>query len=231
MNDKRWIELMERALLRLGNEMPAAPALPKAYLILPRGQSCEEAPCIESVHALRDAYHLVAVLPDAEYDDGGPRGAGFAERIKRSEAVFPTEAFLTVFPVVSQSLVVKTAFCITDDFETEWIAKCIAFGQPIYMRSEGPSFTGKEPETYRKKIEACYRDVRAFGIRLDALPIRCDALQGAAVSGAPRKRRIITARDLDKLPAAETLSLHSGDVVTALAAERAEARGIRILYR
>lgn len=77
------------------------------------------------------------------------------------------EDCITVFPVTSRNLAVKTALCIEDDFETRWIFKSIANGQRIIFLNKGlQKFTGKEPPKYVEKILNYYNTLLEFGIEL-----------------------------------------------------------------
>lgn len=232
MDDKQLTTLIERVLSRIKEKSMGYVALPKAYLILPQNWQQNQSQCTELLHTLRGAYHTTAVLPDADSNIDVLYGAGVCATVPRSEAVFPTEEFLTVFPIASRNLVVKTVLCLQDDFETRWIARCIALGQPIYMRKESPLFTGREPDVYKKKIECYYRDAEAFGIQFDRLsPPKCGNMPLSKLFGTSEKKRIITVEDLKELQTSKELWLCPGDVVTPLAAERAEEFGISIFYK
>jgi hypothetical protein len=84
---------------------------------------------------------------------------------------------------------------------------------------------------YQKRIESYYTDAEAFGILFDRLPKRNEIVQNAANAVRPEAKKIITAEDLEKPTPVRELRLRQGDVLTPLAAERAEEKGIRILYQ
>ncbi|MDR0382168.1 MAG: hypothetical protein LBH86_09295 [Oscillospiraceae bacterium] len=219
--------LIERVLRRIREEAAAAPALPKAYLIFPGDwQSRDQSQREEALRALRGAYDTVAVLPDACCRGAAPPDTGARAAQSRGETGFPSGDFLTVFPFASRNLVVKTALCLADDFETRWVARCIARGQPVVMRREHPLFTGQERDAYRRKIESYYRDAAAYGIRFD-LPSGHGETRRPP---GPGRRRIVTQKDLETPGTPGTLPLRRGDVVTALAAERAKELGIDIVF-
>jgi len=216
MDEKRLIELIERIVSDFKEELMGASVLTKAYFILPQDwQIQDQGHCIETMQALKGRYQLVVVHPD--------EGDG--------KAAFPSEDFITVFPLPSRNLVIKAALGIQDDFESKWVAKCISYGRAVYMRSEAALFVGKEPDSYRKKIEAYYNDVRSYGIQFDTIPNGCNHSQGTDITRMPQKKKIVTADDLKKLHPAKELRLCQGDIVTALAAELAETLGISILYQ
>lgn len=186
MDEKQLTALIQKVIERVQNESASdTTVLEKAYIILPdKWRERCQSQCVEVMHRLRGTYHTIGIVPDEDDDCGVLYAAGMCGLVKRSEVVFPNEDFLTVFPIASRNLIVKTALCIEDDFETEWIAKCLSCGRPIFMRKESPMFTGREASAYRKKIEAYYNDVASYGICLDRLP--CDVCEETkAVAPAP----------------------------------------------
>lgn len=76
----------------------------------------------------------------------------------------PAEGSITIFPIPCRDRVIKTALCLSEDFEGSWIRQCIEGGLRVYMKKEAPMFTGKEPAAYRKKILSYYQDVKSYGI-------------------------------------------------------------------
>lgn len=74
---------------------------------------------------------------------------------------------ITVFPVARRETIVKTALCISDTFETKWIRAAMEQGGKIVFPRNGfERFTGLEPEKYRHKILAYYRDLLEMNIEL-----------------------------------------------------------------
>lgn len=248
MDDRQLTELIQRVLLRIQGELTGNPSLQKAYILMPENWRTQcQSQCVEIVRTLQGSYHTIAVLPDDDRCPDDLYDAGMCGVVTRSEVVFPMEDFLTVLPIASRDLVVKTALCIQDCFETRWIGKCIALGQPVFMRRESPMFTGREPAAYQRKIESYYREAESFGICFDRLPTKCVITQQAAPPTTPLaavpvaqpssmpaapvgKKRIITTQDLAEVGPNGVLKLNRGDVVTALAAEQAALRGIRMEY-
>ncbi|MDR0924734.1 MAG: hypothetical protein LBN31_10355 [Hungatella sp.] len=232
MDEKQLIALIEQVLDRIKKESESQKVQNKAYVILPENWYTQrQVPCIETFHLLQRDYHTVVVLPDKDQNAGAFCNANGCSVITRGQAVFPAEDFVTVFPAASRNLVVKTALCIQDDFETEWISQCFAFGQKVYMQKETPVFTGREPDAYRKKILSYYREAEAFGICFDQIPETAERVIRPVMSSSCEKKRIITTEDLKGLPSSGELRLHKGDIVTPLAAEQADELGINILYQ
>lgn len=249
MDDRQLTELIQRVLLQIQREQNAGPALPDACLLLPEDWQAQGL-CADLLQTLRGSYAITAIVPDGDTGGEALRAAGVSEIVTRSAAVFPVGDCLTVLPIPSRALVVKLALCLQDDFESRWIAQCIARGQPVFMRRESPMFTGLEPAAYQRKIEAYYREAESFGICFDRLPARYVITQQAAPprapepvepisllttadrgSAAPRgKKRIITTQDLAGAAPGGILWLREGDVVSPLAAERAAERGIQLRY-
>lgn len=60
---------------------------------------------------------------------------------------------VSLFPVVSRDTLVKTALCISDTFETSWIADCIEKGgRIVFLRSGLARFSGKEKPAMWAKL-------------------------------------------------------------------------------
>ena len=74
---------------------------------------------------------------------------------------------VSVFPVTSRDTIVKTALCISDTFETNWIRTAMEQGGRIVLpRSGFERFTGCEPEKYKRKVLSYYRDLLEMNIEL-----------------------------------------------------------------
>ena len=77
------------------------------------------------------------------------------------------EDSVTVFPVVPRDLVSKTALCISDTPQTQWITSCMEAGSRIVFLISGLSpFSGREPKAYVNRILSYYRTVLEYGIEL-----------------------------------------------------------------
>lgn len=232
MDEKQLIALIEQVLDRIKKESESHKVQTKAYVILPENwYTQKQAQCMEAFHLLQRDYHTVVVLPDKDQNAGAFGNDNGCTVITRGQAVFPSEDFVTVFPAASRNLVIKTALCIQDDFETEWISQCFAFGQKVYMQKEAPVFTGREPDAYRKKVLSYYQEAEVFGICFDQLSETAKQAKPPVMSSSCEKKRIITTEDLKGLPSSGELRLHKGDIVTPLAAEQADELGISILYQ
>ncbi len=137
------------------------------------------------------------------------------------------EQAITVFPVVPRDVLVKTALCIGDTFETAWIMACMEAGSRIvFLRSGLAKFSGKEPPAYVNRIMEYCRQALEYGIAIGGM----EALPGDGkelTAAPPRvenqgKRRVITASNVDQLASNGVLFLHPGDIVTDLARDRAK---------
>ena len=74
---------------------------------------------------------------------------------------------VTVFPIVPRDVLVKTALCLSDTFETSWIASCIEYGSRIvFLRSGLARFSGREQAAYVSRIMEYYRQVLEYGIEI-----------------------------------------------------------------
>lgn len=144
------------------------------------------------------------------------------------------EQAVTVLPVVPRDVVVKTALCIADTFETDWIASCIERGSKVVFYRDGLArFSGKEPESYKNQILSYYRTVLTYGIDIcgdSELPQAEEAIakekhsetMDREVHRINEKKRVITASNVEKLAADGILYISRRDVVTDLARDRAK---------
>lgn len=143
------------------------------------------------------------------------------------------EEDITVFPVVPRELVSKTALCISDTFETRWIVSSMEQGSRILFLNSGlRKFTGKEPESYSARILSYYRMVLEYGIEItDELSLeegdKRKKQQAVSVNtmskiSGQKKRKIITAGDLESYEHNGVIILNPGDQITDVAKDRAK---------
>lgn len=150
------------------------------------------------------------------------------------------ETAVTVLPVVPRDVVVKTALCISDTFETSWIASCLENGgQAAFLKSGLTKFTGKEPKTYVNQILTYYRQVLEYGISIceagDESLVKAE--RTAVISAAnvvdekiktEKRKRVISASNISQLAVNGVLCAHEGDIITDMARERAKYLNIVI---
>lgn len=141
---------------------------------------------------------------------------------------------VSVFPVVPRDLLVKSALCISDTFESRWVRHCIEQGWKIVFLKQGmDSFTGKEPKAYTDCIKRYCRSLREYGIVLsDSLqepkgepPFACKAFP-------PKERaQVVTCGDLEQYAAGGKLIVQKNALITPLAKERALELGLEIIQK
>lgn len=160
------------------------------------------------------------------------------------------ENAVTVFPVVPRDLVCKTALGISDTLQTQWIVSSMEAGSRIVFLTSGlVPFTGKEPKAYVNKILSYYRTLLEYGIELSGscqtrLPVQeerkiqagtPDAVsngetvyraEGSKKSG---KKRVISAKDVEKLQRGGVLLVEEDDIITDLARDR--ARFLQVTFK
>lgn len=138
---------------------------------------------------------------------------------------------VTVFPVAERTLIAKTALCISDTFETSWIADCIGAGSRIAILFSGlQKFTGKEKPSYVEQVMSYYRQVLEYGIEIcgvselisEPVPEPLDKLPHEASRADSGKKRVITASNVGRLASGGVLYLQADDIVTDMARERAK---------
>lgn len=155
--------------------------------------------------------------------------------------------YTTVFPKVPRELVVKTALCIEDTFETKWISKSMEKGQRIiFLKSGLQKFSGKEPVSYRNKILDYYRTLLEFDIEITDFIIQKenDSLSDIYKSISSEKqvtsycenrqsttKKVITEKEIEIYSENNQIVLNDGDIITAMARDRAQSLNISIVKR
>ncbi|NRT73428.1 hypothetical protein [Clostridium beijerinckii] len=200
----------------------------------------------------RNEYEVYAVLPDGIYNDfhlsNLKKFSVCKSVISRQNADFDESSeYLTVFPVVPREIVVKTALCIDDIFESRWIFKSMEKGQRIILLSSGlEKFTGKEPPSYINKILNYYKTLLEFNIEItkDIFQIEeyenkfsensfvvYESTEYNEVLNNKDGKRIITVQEIERYKNDKKLFLYSGDIITELAKDKAKNLNIQIIRR
>lgn len=155
------------------------------------------------------------------------------------------DEYITVFPSISRNIVVKTALCINDTFETQWIFKAMETGQRIILLSSGlEKFTGKEPKAYLNKILNYYRTLLEFNIEIteklsgnthgyclttENEDNKYDVVQNGREKCINSKKRIITCNDVENYISEKRIFINNGDIITDMAREKAQNLNISII--
>ncbi|TCK88028.1 hypothetical protein EDC19_2675 [Natranaerovirga hydrolytica] len=140
--------------------------------------------------------------------------------------------FITVFPVVSREMMVKTALCIHDTFETKWIQHCMEKGQKIIMLKYGmEQLTGKEPKAYQNKIKHYYETLLDYEIEIkeEVFANSNPQEQKQVISYTNNGKKIITEKEVDQYVKKKKIELYKGDIITDLAKEKAKSLGITMI--
>lgn len=145
------------------------------------------------------------------------------------------ETAVTVFPVVERTLLAKAALCISDSFESCWIADGIGAGGRIALLYSGlQKFTGKEKPAYVERIMTYYRQILEYGIEICGLsdllnrladePIKTNEnnIPHGTFMADSRKKRVITASNVERLASDSVLYLRADDIITDIARDRAK---------
>ncbi|MBW7572287.1 hypothetical protein [Caproiciproducens faecalis] len=215
----------------------------KLYVILSEGWNEEYRSFFNTLKDQRK-YCVTTVIPPSMANDYHQKklreweGCGTVLRQDQTDlAQLPDGT--TVFPAASRELIVKTALCIGDTFETKWVQRCMANGQKIILLKSGlEPLTGREPAAYAARIKAYYRIIAQYGIEIKETVFEEETapenLKHAMSRPAPDKRaygghQVITEGDLDKFVQEGRILLAQGDLLTALAKEKASCLGIEII--
>ncbi|WP_315078868.1 hypothetical protein [uncultured Clostridium sp.] len=150
--------------------------------------------------------------------------------------------YITVFPVVPRSLIVKTALCIEDTFETKWIFESMEKGQQIiFLQSGLRKFTGKEPKNYVKKMLDYYRTLLEFDIEIsedieERIEEKSDFelvdYKNTYYDSSLNKeysKKIITEKEIENYILNKKIVLNKGDIITEMAKDKARNLNISII--
>lgn len=74
---------------------------------------------------------------------------------------------ILVFPVISRNDIIDIASCTDKTATTKVVRRCFEEGAKIYFMKFGiEKLTGKEPEKYKQRILAYYREILEFNIEM-----------------------------------------------------------------
>lgn len=183
---------------------------------------------------LTESDAVTAIVPDdwsQDLRDRIHRGCPFCQIIGQAAAAdLPLEGSLTVYPVVSRSLLAKAALCLEDTFQSQWLAACFAAGAKVHFLLSGlTKFTGREPAGYVTQILSYIKTLLTFDVSIGTYPTaaQSSALACAAPPAAQLQGHIITADEVEPLAAGSVVTIAENAIVTAYAADVAERKQIR----
>ena len=189
-------------------------------------------------------YEAYAIVPEEMYTDSllnTLKQFKFCKEVISSEKVNLDELteYLTVFPTISKTTIAKTALCIGDTFETNWIFKSMENGQRIILLQSGlEKFSGKEPVAYRKKILNYYRTLLEFDIEISEDIFEVSSKNFSIVNEKAAHtetthtctgKQIITEYEIERLKDYNKIVLKPGDLITEMAKDKARSLNIEIV--
>ena len=242
ISEERLKELVLQVLKELEEKRAAGSGSgkkQKLYMICSSPWNEAYETCLKEMEA-SGAYRIYPVIP-ASWQKQGYEGrlrslracAGIVYRSREKPG--DLEQAVSLFPVVSRDVLVKTALCISDTFETSWIADCMEQGgRMVFLRSGLERFSGKEKPAYVNRIMEYYRQVLEYGIEICSLeeleepesctgkPVKQEYVLWRSPEAVCKKKRVITASNIDRFASGGVLCLQPDDIVTDLAKDRAK---------
>lgn len=152
---------------------------------------------------------------------------------------------VTVFPVVPKDIVVKSALCISDTFETSWITSCIENGgRIIFLRNGLMKFSGKESKVYISQILSYYRKILEYGIEISDINEIKEKAKNETLNkqyimkekyvlpskAIRNEKRVITASNIEHYAEDGIVHINKNDIVTDLARDKAKFLNIIFKY-
>lgn len=239
ISEARLRELVMRALQELYGAKGMSQRQ-KIYMVCGQRWDSRYEETLKKLDASR--YLVCPVIPGVWNEDGKANAlrsipACGVPVFQSDEIPSDLEQTVSLFPVVSRDVLVKTALCLSDTFENRWITSCIARGsRTVFLRSGLERFTGKEPPAYVGRIMECCRQVLDYGIELGSLE-ELDGDRKASVPAAAetvktvpavRTKQVITASNVERYAVNGVIHLQQGDIVTDLARDR--ARSLNLIF-
>lgn len=249
ISQERLRELIIKALIELGvyNDFSAPQQTLKVYMVC--GEEWDEKYSIFMKDM--EAYPNVKVYPVIHSN-------GFEKNLKKFKSCYDIipinqvqgdlENSITVFPVVTQDIISKTALLISDTFENIWVSSCINQGGKIVFMLDGiPKLSGKETIPFKQQILAYYKRILEFGVEIfDGYEFLSNDVNSKTyiekkhtskieykeeVQEIPKsgtKKRVITASNIEQYVCEGELVLNHNDIITDLAKDRAKFLNISI---
>ncbi|MEA5083177.1 hypothetical protein SDC9_164075 [bioreactor metagenome] len=236
ISEERLKELIIKAIRRVQLENAAkhiSMERQKVYVILSGALDNQVRECFLTLEK-QSKYEVCAVIPDNQ--DSQKLAADIYKANICTKVIvgnpadfFETDVFVTIFPIVSRDLIIRTALGFSDTYETRWIRAAMEKGQKILFLQNGlEKFTGKEPKAYIERILGYIRIILEFGIQIGNEFLETFFLPSTNNFIQTEKRKIITASDLGTYQKSGKIYLGIEDVITVMAKERAAELGIQI---
>ena len=144
--DEQQIRQIIREVLRRVSEGESltsnmdSSSLPKAYFIFPKGwQNCQDSQYMPMLKAAEGKYQRVIVLPERDANEERFSNVGACTVAVYGDLHAPAEGSITIFPIPCRDRVIKTALCLSEDFEGGWIRRCIEGGPVSYTHLTLPT--------------------------------------------------------------------------------------------
>lgn len=244
IDEKKLKELIVKAIEIFQSEVSSQNIIcskKKIYVILTEEFNNKYESFFESLNQ-RNEYEAYAIVPSEMYNydliSKLKRFKVCKEVISRDNIDFnEISNFITVFPIISRSAVVKTALCIEDIFETKWIFNCIEKGEKIILLQSGlKKFSGNEPSSYINKILNYYRSLLEFNIQIVE---DIDSLENSNNNFESKEsfnyinsfKKIITESEVELYENDKQILLNNGDIITDMAKDKARKMNIEIIRK
>lgn len=149
---------------------------------------------------------------------------------KEAAANLDLQGSLTVYPVLSRTLLVKMALGISDSFPSHWFVQCLATGSSVEVMLSGcTKFTGAEPQAYIDMIMDYYRRLVSYGVVFRTVQTSSNKEECRADSCCQVKEiigKVITQQDLASIYPCKWIKLEKNSIVTASGQEFAKKNNI-----
>lgn len=234
MDEKRFIELVDRAIERYKREEQNKSILPNAYFILP--DFCDETVknSVKEVIKQFQGYKHIVVTSNSACQEALSLEAD--KIVLRGDVNYEGNHSITVFPAVSNNLLAKAALCIENDFSSKWLAQRLAAGNTVYMYWNIQNAVSNAKPAYRKRLESYKQAIESYGVEFK------DHCKKEYIQATREKRveagekRLISEKEIlafaqNATKQGETIYLNPGDLVTPLAKDRARELRVSIVYQ
>lgn len=230
MNNIELDNLIRKIILEILDNKDKNNSFPKLYIFMPNDfDEFSSDELISFFKNLEKKYKLLFINSESKSQEIS-RIAGNNLVINRSDLKTLDRNGFVLFLDLSLSLLSKCALLISDDYESKWIIEAIKNGNKIFIREKEILYTEVSPISFKNRIEN-YKDIlKQYGIDFNWKNLIKENNK-LDYNYKKNEKKLITATSIDKMQVNSNIIINKGDIVTLLAQERAEEKGITFDYQ
>lgn len=230
MNNIELDNLIRKVILEILDNKEKSNSFPKLYIFIPnKFDEFSSDELISFFENLEKKYKLLFI--NSEYKSQE------ISKIARNNLVINRSDLKTLdkngsvlFLDLSLNLLSKCALLIPDDYESKWMIEAIKNENKVFIREKEILYTEVSPISFKNRIEN-YKDIlKQYGIDFNWKNLIKENNK-LDYKYNKNEKKIITATDIDKMQTDSNIIINKGDIVTLLALDKAEEKGITFDYQ